>query len=345
MSTAEIALEHQTLPPSAQLLGMLFGKHIAYCISAVARLGVADHIGDDAAAIDELASKTGAKAQPLYRVMRVLASVGIFTEPSRGKFGLTALGSILRSDAPGSMRYMAMMTGDPWSTRSFEYITESLRTGRNAVSLAFGKPIFEQLSSSREEAEVFHRAMTNISGMETGLIVDGYDFSGIRRLADVGGGHGFLLASILERNPALRGVLFDLPQVVAGVPADRFGNCADRIEIESGSFFERAPAGCDAYIMKHIIHDWSDEKALTILKNCHKAGRGRTKVILVEAVLTPGNEPSFAKWLDLEMLLLPGGRERTEADFARLFEQAGFVLTCAVQTKSPVCVLEAERRA
>jgi cyclopropane fatty-acyl-phospholipid synthase-like methyltransferase len=188
--------------------------------------------------------------------------------------------------------------------------------------------------------------MTTFSKMLTPAVLDAYDFSWLngKTLVDIGGGHGHLLTAILAKHPKIQGVIFDLEHVRAGAKA-RISDAglAGRCETTGGDFFEAVPAG-DAYIMKHIIHDWSDEKALTILKNCHKAGHGQTKVILVEAVLTPGNEPSFAKWLDLEMLLLPGGRERTEAEFARLFEQAGFTSMRVVHTQSPVCVLEAEKR-
>jgi O-methyltransferase domain len=222
----------------------------------------------------------------------------------------------------------------------------SLNTGETVVEKMFGESCFGYLQKDKKVGDVFNAAMTTFSKMLTPQVLEAYDFSGLngKTLVDVGGGHGYLLTTILKKYPDVHGVVFDLEHVVAGAPANiEAAGATGRCRAASGDFFADVPAG-DAYIMKHIIHDWSDEKALNILRNCHRAGNGKAKVILVESVVKPGNEPHLAKWIDLEMLLLPGGRERTEEEFARLFKRAGFRLTRVVQTKSPVSVLEAEKQ-
>ena len=338
MTTPSSAADHPALPPSAQLIQMLFGKHVTYCIAAVAHLGVADHIGDTAVGVEELAKKVKANDLSLYRVMRALASVGIFAETTKRNFALTPMAETLKTDAPGSMRFMAMMTGDTWTSRPFEYITDTVRSGNSAMSAAFGKTVFELLQSSPEQAQTFNRAMTNLSAMETSSIVNGYDFSGIRQLADVGGGHGFLLSSILDHNPGMQGVLYDLASVVTDALAH------PRITVESGSFFEKAPAGCDAYIMKHIIHDWDDDRCTQILKVIGEQLPANGKVLVCEMVVSENSAPEMVKMLDIEMLMLTdGGMERTESEFRELFAKAGLRLNRMVRTEGPMCVLEAVR--
>ena len=254
------------IPPQRVMGQLLFGKQLTASLSALARLGVADHMGESAVSVEDLAARVGAHAPSLYRVMRMLASVGVFTEEPGGKFALTPVGETLKTDAQGSMRAMAMMLGDEWSMHAYTRMADCIRTGIDGVTMAYGKPIFDLLAERPEQCETFQRAMTGGSNIAAQSILASYDFSGIERLADVGGGHGVLLTSILQKYPAMRGVLFDLPEVVAGVPADRLAACGGRLQVEAGSFFERVPRGCDAYMMKHIIHDWSDEHCRTILK-------------------------------------------------------------------------------
>jgi hypothetical protein len=201
-------------------------------------------------------------------------------------------------------------------------------------------PPFEYLASMPGAFELFNHAMTSFSAAEIGALLEAYDFSGIRTLMDVGGGYGSLLAGVLGRYPAMNGILFDLPDVVA--KAD-LGAAASRVKIEPGSFFESIPAGADACMMKHIIHDWSDDKAVLILKNTHRALPARGKLLLLEFVVGGPNEPDAAKFMDIEMLLV-GGRERTEAEFAALYRDAGFELTRVVRTQSPICVVEGVKK-
>jgi len=305
------------IPPQRVMSQFLFGKQLTASLSALARLGVADHMDDTAISAEELAGRVGAHAPSLFRVMRMLASFGVFTEEPGGKFALTPLGALLRTDAPGSMRYMAMMLGDEPSMRA--YVAE--------------RP---------EQAETFQRAMSGGSAIAAQSILASYDFSGIERLADLGGGHGLLLASVLQKYPAIQGVLFDLPEVVAGVPEDRLTSCGGRLRVEAGSFFERVPQGCDAYMMKHIIHDWSDEHCRTILRLIRAELPPHGRLLVCEQVMPEEPGPAPAKMLDIEMLVMTvGGKERTPREFAELFASAGLKLGRIVTTPTPTCVIEA----
>ncbi len=338
-------LTASALPPEAQIMQLLFGKVMSFTLSAVAELGIADYMGAEPTSVEDLAARSSTHSPSLYRVMRMLASVGIFGEPQPRRFVLTEVGQMLRSDAPNSMRYMAMMRSDPWIVRAYENMIHCLRTGGDGVTKAFGKPVFDLFKEIPDQAQRFHRAMTDFSAISGEALVEAYDFSRFTRLADVGGGHGVILATILEANPRLQGVLYDLPEVMQGV--DATGNLAgleDRVTKECGSFFNAVPAGCDAYLMKHILHDWDDERCIRILslvrKQLEEQPEGR--VFLYEMVVPEGDEPSPAKVLDIEMLVAtPGGKERTEQEFRELLCAAGLMLERITPTKSPMCLIEA----
>jgi hypothetical protein len=335
--------KQESSPDPQKLLGQLLsGKQLTYSLSGVARLGVADHMSAMPIAVDKIAAKVGAHAPSLYRVMRMLASMGVFNEVHGKRFALSPAGELLRSDAPGSMRYIAMMFGDPWTTRAYEHFADCLRTGQDGVSKAYGQHVFDVLAERPEQLETFQAAMTSSSTLAGHAVVSAYDFGGIMRIADVGGGHGALLASILRHYPNMQGVLFDREEIVGGVPEDQFAGCDGRIAIESGSFFERVPDGCDAYIMKHIIHDWSDEHCRTILKLMREKLPANGRVLLCEMVVTDEPGPTPAKMLDIEMLLVTvGGKERTKHEFAELLGSCGLHLSRIVATERPICVIEA----
>jgi hypothetical protein len=240
------------------------------------------------------------------------------------------------------MRYTAMMLGDEFATRAYEHIATCLRTGTDGVTEAYGKPVWEVLAERPSQCETFQNAMTQSSGRVAKAIVEAYDFSGINRTADVGGGHGLLLASILSANPRMKGVLFDRPEVIASVPKDQFAACDDRVAFEAGSFFECVPENCDAYVMKHIIHDWSDAHCRTILDLMRAKLPPQGRVLLCELVVTGEKGPTPAKLLDIEMLVVTeGGKERTEEEFAALFAASGFRLNRIVPTSRPIAVIEA----
>jgi hypothetical protein len=325
-------------PPTAVLMQLLFGKQITYSLAAVARLGVADHMSRQFSSVDELAEKVAAHPPALFRVMRMLAGVGVFEEAPGQRFALKSVGELLKSKAPGSLRYPAIFFGDEWSTRAYQYIVDCVRTGGDGVTRAYGKHAFDFLAERPDQAETFHRAMSSFSAIDSEAILGAYDFSGIRRLADVGGGHGTLLAAILQRYPQMGGVLYDLPEVVEGANLTEYGG---RVRVESGSFFERVPANCDAYLMKHIIHDWSDEHCRTILSLMRQQLPPQGRVLVCEMIVPADSSPAPAKLLDIEMLVMTvGGKERTVEEFGNLFTSAGLRLGRVVPTKSPICVIE-----
>lgn len=329
--------------PVAQMLQLLFGKHITYSLSGIARLGVADHMGAKPAPVEELATKTGADAGALYRVMRMLASVGVFEEALGKRFSLTSIGETLKTGVPGSLRHLAMAWGDEWSTRGFEHFGHCLSTGQDGITKAYGKNVFEVLSEYPEQASTFHRAMVDVSAIACGAIVSAYDFSGINCLADVGGGHGMFLASILKAHPKMQGVLYDLPEVVSGATASgHVSGLEGRINIQSGNFFERAPGGCDAYLMKSILHDWSDAHCHLILKHIREELPEDGRLLVCEMIIPDEPGPAPAKMLDIEMLALTvGGKERTAQEFCELLHSSGLRVERIVPTNSPMSLIEA----
>lgn len=332
------------VPASAQLLPMIFGFMTSQAISVAAKLGVADLLVEGAKTPDQLAQTTGVKPRPLYRLLRALASVGVFAEDEAGRFGLTPLAEPLRSDAPDSLRAFAIFLGADWHWRVWSDLFYSAQTGQPAFERVYGKAYFDYLAENPDPARVFNDAMTSFSASVSAAVIDAYDFTGITKLVDVGGGHGLLLAAILQNYPQMSGVLFEAPFVAEGAgDAIKGRGLARRCEVVGGDFFGSAPAGGDAYIMKHIVHDWDDESALTILQNCHRAMTKNGKLLVVEMVIPEGNAPSLGKFLDLEMLLFLHSYERTEAEYRALFERAGFKLTRIVPTRMPHSVIEAMR--
>ena len=329
--------------PDAVLMQLLFGKQIAYSLSAIARLGVADHMGPTPVSVDTLGERVQAHAPSLYRAMRLLAGAGVFEELTGKRFALTPVSELLKTDAPNSLRFLAILWGEDFSTRAMGQIVDCLRSGHDGVTPVFGKNLFEVFAEHPEWAQNFNRAMSNFSASVAAAVLKAYDFSEIRRLADVGGGHGMLLGSILKQYPSMEGVLFDLPEVIAGAPSsNHLAGCGGRVQMEPGSFFERVPSGCDAYLLKHIIHDWSDEHCRKILGLIRDQLPAAGRVLVCEMVVPdePGMVPSKA--LDIEMLVMtPGGKERTRAEFADLFASAGLRLVRVVPTDGPMCVLEA----
>jgi hypothetical protein len=292
--------------------------------------------------VAELAAATKTHEQALYRVLRSLASVGVFTETDTRVFANTAYSEPLRSDAPNSMRNGAIFMGADWHWKVWGEALYSVKTGKPAWGHTHGKEVFDYFPEHPEHAAIFNNAMTDMSMGTAPVVVEAYDFSGIETLADIAGGHGYLLAQILKANDKLKGVLFDMPQVIEGAPAllEKEGVLEDRVEHVSGDFFTSVPSA-DAYIMKHIIHDWDDERSIAILKNIHSAMNGDGKVLIVETVVPEGNEPHYSKLLDLEMLVSPGGAERTAAEYRELLARAGFELKRIIPTRSPFSIIEA----
>lgn len=337
------ASNHSVPPPDAVLMQMLFGAQMQRSVCLAARLGVPDLLAESAQTAEELAAKTNTHAPSLYRLLRTLASIGLFTENAEKKFELTPTSTLLRGDAPNSVRDFAVMMGEDWIWQAWGELPYSVRTGGVAHEKIQGMGSFEFFQKNAEAGKVFNAAMTNFTRAVVPAFVEAYDFSGINTLADVAGGHGLLLAGVLKANPRLRGVLFDLPFVIegAGELLEHEG-VSDRVELVSGSFFESIPAGADAYMMKHIIHDWDDESSIRILKNIRSAMGESGKVLIVEMVVPEGNEPHPSKALDVLMLVMEGGKERTKDEYGKLLEASGFRLTRVIPTKSPYSVVEGE---
>lgn len=336
--------ESQGPPPQMAMLQMTSGYWISQSIYAAAKLGIPDLLKDGPKSCEELASSTGTNARSLYRLMRALAQVGIFAEKEEGYFTLTRLSACIQSDVPGSVRAMAITLGEE-HYKAWGNILHSMRTGTSAFEHEYGMPVFQYYAQNPESGKIFNEAMTSGSAAEKDEVIKSYDFSQFGKLVDIGGGQGSFIAAILNANPTLQGVLFDLPSVVESAPDEiKAEGVTDRCEIVGGSFYESVPSGADAYILKHVLHDWNDETSLTILKNCHRAMKENGKLLVVEQVVPPGNEPALAKFLDVNMMMLfTGGCERTEAEYRTLFEAAGFQLTKIVPTQTPVSVIEAIR--
>jgi hypothetical protein len=327
-----------------QLDGMITGYWVSQAIYAAAKFGIADHLQDGPRSVEDLAGATSTNADALYRLLRALASRGIFLEVAPRQFSLTPLAELLRSDVPGSKRALSLMSGDE-QFRAWAEIEYSIRTGRIAFDKVFGKPIFDYLGEHPDKARIFDAAMVGIHGRESGAILDAYDLSGVGVLADIGGGNGSQITGILQKHKGMKGILFDLPHVIERARETiASAGLSDRCRLVAGSFFDSVPEGADVYMMRHIIHDWDDEKSLTILRNCHRAMSAGARLLVVESVIPSGNEPFGGKFLDLVMLLIPGGKERTEEEYRALFGQAGFELTRVVPTSTEISVIEAKKK-
>ena len=330
------------LPPHVQLIQMGIASFVSAALYAAAKLSLADHLESGSKTAAELAGPTGTHAPTLYRFLRTLSHFGVLAEHQGQRFVLTPLGEALKADAPGSARSTLLAFCGPAFSRTWEQLPHTLATGETGFEKAHGMGLFEYLGRNPEDASHFSAAMVGYHGPETPAVADAYDFSGIGTLVDVGGATGNMLAAILSRHAGVRGVLFDRPYVVQEAPAllDAHG-VANRVTIESGNFFERVPAGGDAYLLSHIIHDWTEAQCLTILGHCRRALAAHGRVLIVETVLPADGTPHPGKMQDLVMLMFPGGQERTEAEYAALLAKADLRLTRVVPTASIASIVEA----
>lgn len=328
------------------LLELIAGTWRSQAVCVAAELGIADLLKDGPRSAYEIAHALNASEDAVYRLLRALASLGLFSSQSERRFTLTPLGTYLRSDVAGSLRGYARFVGHDFTRRPVGDLAYSICTGLSAVDHVFGMGAFDYLAKHPDVAAVVNDAMTAMTTTESSAVVEAYDFSGITTLVDVGGGHGLLLASILKANPGIRGLLFELPHAVDGATSLlRREGLADRCSVMSGDFFAKIPEGGDTYIMKHVIHDWDNDRARRILQNCQRVMRAGTRLLVVERVILPDDNPDISKILDLQMLVFfGGGRERTETEFRELYDATGFDLTRMVLTKSPSQVIEGIRR-
>src|SRR5579884_752804 len=296
-------------PDPQQIMQLAGGYVFSAVLNAIVQADVADHLECGPRPVSELAKATGTNEDALFRMLRLLVTVGVFEETGSRIFGLTPSGHLLRNNHPMSMRDMTAFFCDPFHMRIYADLDESLRSGRPAAEKTFGMPVFEYFAKNPEYSAIFNRAMTNLSASIIPAVIEAYDFSGIDTLVDVGGGHAQVLISILKAYPSMRGILVDLGHVIEGAKTRiTESGLTGRLQTVPGDFFQSIPATGDAYIMKHIIHDWNDERATVILRNIRTAiGDAPAKLLLLEGVVESGSVPDMRKILDIEMLAIPGG--------------------------------------
>jgi hypothetical protein len=328
------------LPAGLQMYQMIWGFIVSQGIYVAAKLGIADLIAKAPMTVMALANQTKSDPQALKRLLGLLASVGIFREGSDGTFEHTTLSLTLRSDAQPSMRDVALMLASKLFWGPWGDLFESVLNGEPAFDRIYGAPIFEYLMQHPEEAAIVSSGMTSGSSLDIAAVVAAYDFAKFKKIVDVGGSHGALLAGILTANLGVRGVLADLPPVVAGATLLKNSVVADRCEIAGIDFFAAVPEGGDAYILKWVIHDWNDEDAIKILQSCRRAIGSDGKLLLIEHVLKPTNEPDPGRFLDLGIIALAKGRERTEQEFREIFRAGGFSLQRIISTAGLLSILE-----
>lgn len=329
------------LPPEAALHELIGGAMVTQMLAQVARLGVADELEAGPLSAEELGRRVGAHPDALYRLLRALASRGVFSEDADKRFSLTPVGNLLREHAEGSLRMWSMMNGSPWYWGAMGHAGHSVTTGKPSFEDLFGMGTFQYFREQAEAGKLFYATMSRFSEELLPHLLNQYDFSGYRHLIDVGGGHGALLSAIMEASPGMEGTLFDLPFVIE---AAEDNSAKTALRLHAGDFFEAVPKGGDGYLLKYIIHDWDDEQAACILRNCRDAMDESARVMVIENVVGPRNQPCPGKMLDLTMLLLEGGRERTAGEFSDLFSRAGLQVSRIVPVLGSMCVVEGVRK-
>lgn len=328
---------------AAQMLRMLNGYWTVQALYAAALLGVADSLADGPRSVEELAHESGAHAQSLYRVLRSLAAQGVFHEDEDGRFSTTPLGATLRSLGPESVRDWALFVGAPVMWQTWGQLHESVLTGEPTFARTQGMSLWSYMGEHPEIGGPFDRWMTQQSVQHNAAIVAAYDFSQFGTVADIGGGKGATLAAILQSAPNARGVLFDLPHVVSSVPPIEHAGLSERCNVLGGDMLKSVPIGAHAYVIKRVLMDWEDERAARLLRHCAEAVAEGGRVLVIEMVVPPTNEPGPAKTFDLTMMVNHGGRMRTLTEFERLFESSGLRLLRVIPTASPNTVLETTR--
>lgn len=329
-------------PATPRMLQLLNAFLTVQSIHVAAVLGIADQLVDGPKDVAHLADAANADPGALYRILRMLAGQGVFTEQADGRFALSPLGECLRSDGPASVRDWALFIGAPEMWGTWGRLQESVMSGETAFSRVHGMSVWKYLAMHPDVARPFNRWMSQQSEQHNAALIASYDFSAVRTVVDVGGGRGSTLAAILRGNSCARGILLDLPHVVADVAPLEEAGVRDRCDVVAGDMLEGLPPGADVYLVKRVLMDWADEQAIAILRNCANALPHGGKVLAVEMILPPANEPSPVRAFDILMLLNTGGHIRTHAEFADLFRAAGLRLTRTIATSSPNTILEGE---
>src|SRR5215213_9811401 len=321
------------------MLQIISGFWISRAVYVIGKLGIPDLLQSGPSTAEELASATQTHAPSLFRILRALVSVGVLNSAEGGRFAQTPLSETLVTDAPGSLRWFAVSELGQEHYPAWGNLMHSVKTGEIAFDNFFGVDIWKYFEENPEDGAVFNNSMSGVTSAINEEIRSLYDFSSFGTVVDVGGGHGALITSILQANPKVKGILFDAPPVIEGArPKIDAAGFADRCETVAGDFFKSVPAGGDAYFMKWIIHDWNDERAITILKNIRNQVQSNGKVIIVDAVVPENNEPDFSKFFDLNMMVMTGGKAPTEKEFAQLLSAAGFKILRVIPMKVPASI-------
>jgi len=337
-----LSAQERVIQSPATRLRNLLNYNTTQMVYVAAKLGIADRLADGPLRAAELAHVVGAHPRALYRLLRALTHVGVFAEDAEHRFCLTPMAELLRADAPGSLRAFALSYGESWWWSPWGRLLDTVRTGTTAFDQVMGQGFFEYLQQHPDAAAIFNANMTSMTERDVPEVVTTYDFSGKGLLVDVGGGHGALVSAILQAGAREEAILFDRPEVARGAPARlAAAGVADRCRVVEGSFFESVPEGGDTYTLKDIIHDWDDARAVAILRNCKRAMARDARLLLIERVLPADGEAAVGKMVDITMMVLTGGMERTEDEYRALLEQAGFTLRRVVFTHSAASVLEA----
>jgi hypothetical protein len=331
-----------TPSPKQQLMQLISGYWVSQAVYGVAKLRIAEQLVSGPKTASELAGKVDCDAGALRRTLRALASVGVFAEDEEKRFALTEIGDCLREDSPTSARPSTIMLTEIFYS-SWGNFLHSLQTGQPAFEEQTGQPLFEYLAKNSDKAAVFDAAMVSYMSEESEAIATTYNWPSAGKIMDVGGGSGGLIRAVLAKEPQLSGAIFDLPEVIdRNQELYEADNVLSKCEFHPGDFFSSISEGADIYMFRNIIHDWDDERSINILKNCERACRTRGKVLLLEYVIPEGNIPFAGKWLDLMMLVGPGGQERTEEEYRVLLESAGLEVTNIIPTSTEMSIIEAQ---
>lgn len=342
MATEATAVKSEESAAAEQaLMQMLTGAWVTQAVATAAKLGIPDLLVSGPKTAEELAAAAQAHPPAVRRLMRALAGLGVFAPAEGGRYELTELGERLREDFPGSLKHMFIAETDGVHWRSWEKVLDSVRTGEPRPQAVFDMPAFDYYAKNVKEGEQFGRAMESVSGFAAHAVLDAYDFGGIRTLADVGGGNGSMVLAVLGRYPQMRGIVCDLPYIEKQA-AERIqaAGAAGRCGFEAGDFFERTPQGADAHLLKFILHDWNDEDSIRILKSCRAALPPNGRLLVIEVVVPEENRLDFSHWMDLNMLVMTGGQERTAGEYESLLRRGGFRLEKIVPTAGPFSVIE-----
>lgn len=327
--------------PLINLKDLMWGYRVSRAMYVVTKLGIPDLLASGPKSVQEIADVTGAHPDALLRLLRALTTKNVMHEEDNGCFSITELGAYLQTDHPQSNRSMLLMQGSPTAWEAWGHLEDAVMTGNSAFELLHDESHFDFMEKHPDELSLFQAAMTNHTAEMTLPLINVYDFSGFQQLIDVGGGQGTFLCGILQHYPHLKGILFDLPSVVNQAKSIVRQDLQGRFETVGGDMLQSIPKGADGVIMKRVLHDWDNANARRILQNCRQAITEQGRLMVIESVLKPSNQPDPGKWKDLNMLVMQKGLERTEADFQALFQSAGFHLTRIIPIPADeICMIE-----